>query len=408
MNPILDFILQDIQLLSAIIFVILMCVFLYVKRKKIETQKIAYPILYFFLYRTKLGLNQMDSISKRFPRIVKVLAYIGVVIGFIGMIFTTYMLLDNLYRIMFEGARVGAGVVQPFVQTEPGSFFFYVPFFYFIVSIFIIATVHEFSHGVVARLFNVKVKSSGFAFLSVIVPIIPAAFVEPEEKQVKKIKPMQQLGIFAAGPFSNILLAMLVWLSFFAIDPWQGSITDSTVYIQNLTHGDDVMYPAEQNNLPIGDQIVRIDGVEIENAKIFSEVMANTKPGQTINFVTNTSQYSIVLAEHPSADSGFLGVMPGQNTEYKEEFKASYAWAIPAIDWSIGLLFWLFLLNIAIGLINLIPLGPVDGGRMILVVLQKYVKKEELQKKIFGYISLVTLIILLGNIFLPSILNFLL
>ena len=75
-------------------------------------------------------------------------------------------------------ASSGVGLVLPFKAKGV----FYVPFFYWIISIFVIAVVHEFSHGLIARANNIKVKSSGFAFLALLVPIIPAAFVEPDEK----------------------------------------------------------------------------------------------------------------------------------------------------------------------------------------------------------------------------------
>ncbi|MCK5107725.1 MAG: site-2 protease family protein, partial [Nanoarchaeota archaeon] len=44
--------------------------------------------------------------------------------------------------------------------------------------------------------------------------------------------------------------------------------------------------------------------------------------------------------------------------------------------WIIGLLYWLYLLNIGIGLFNLVPLGPVDGGLMMKEVLLKWFKKK--------------------------------
>ena len=41
-----------------------------------------------------------------------------------------------------------------------------------------------------------------------------------------------------------------------------------------------------------------------------------------------------------------------------------------------GLLGWMWILNLGIGFFNLVPLGPVDGGRMLKVGLERILKKE--------------------------------
>lgn len=409
MNPFLDFIFQDIQLTAAIVFFLLLGIFLWFKRDKLEVQKPLFPVLYFFLYRTKLGLKAMDDYAKKFPTFLKWLSYAGVVVGFIGMIFTMGMLVHNVYNILFKEVRVGAAIVQPFVQTDPGSMFFYVPFFYFIISIFIIAVIHEFSHGVVMRLFKAKVKSSGFAFLAVIIPIIPAAFVEQDDKQLNKLKPMQQLAIFAAGPFSNILLALVIILLMnFAIAPLMEGAIHQNVVILNYTNSDEGgMFPAEAAGVKLGDALVKIDDREISTVKEFTQFMKNTRPDQVIILQTNTSQYTVTLGGSPDGKTGYLGIYVTEDTRFTDEFKASYGAFVPAIQWFNGLLLWLVMLNVAIGLINLIPLGPVDGGRMLLVVLRKKFK-EEVAMKWFKYISAITLIVLLANVFLPSLLKWIL
>src|SRR3989338_644264 len=95
-------------------------------------------------------------------------------------------------------------------------------FLHWIISLFIIAIIHEFSHGVIARVYNIKIKSSGFAFLGP----IPAAFVEPDEKKMEKSSAKAQLSILAAGSFSNILLALLVILILFFVSPFTNSLLE--------------------------------------------------------------------------------------------------------------------------------------------------------------------------------------
>ena len=50
--------------------------------------------------------------------------------------------------------------------------------------------------------------------------IFPIAFVEPDERILSKRPARQQLGIYSAGPFSNILLAIVVFfIAMFVVLP---------------------------------------------------------------------------------------------------------------------------------------------------------------------------------------------
>lgn len=388
----------------AILFIIILSIFLWFKRDKIKLQKWLYPLLYMILYRTKLGLKAMDSLAKKWPRIVKYLAYIGVAVGFLGMLVTVVYLIIMLWQIFQGSTQAAVGVAQPFVKTKFGSPFIYIPLSYFIVSIFIIAVSHEFCHGIVARLFNIRIKSSGFAFFSVLIPILPAAFVEPDEKQVKKIKPIQQLAIFAAGPFANILLAAVFLGIIFAADPMMSSLTTQDVLIVNYTDGN-ITFPAEKAGVKIGEAITRIDNVTITTINDFVSFMTSSKPGQTINFTTNVSSYEVILAESPAKEGvGYIGLMTATHRYYKAGIEESLGIFLPTLEWLIGLFVILFIFNLGVALINLAPIGPLDGGRMILTLLNiKYEEKKSMI--IWGKISLIMLIILLADIFLPTILK---
>ena len=86
-------------------------------------------------------------------------------------------------------------------------------FTYFIIVIAIIAITHEMAHGIFMRRYNIKIKSTGFAFFPWFFPIIPAAFVEQDEKSMEKSNKFEQLAVLSAGTFANILTAIF----FFAI-----------------------------------------------------------------------------------------------------------------------------------------------------------------------------------------------
>jgi len=388
----------------AILFFIILGVILWFKRKNLEVQKWIFPLLYLIMYKGKWGIKGMDRIAKKHPKIIKFISYSGVFIGFIGMILISVLLLISFFKILQGDVSAAVGVAQPFVKTSMGSPFIYIPISYFIILIFIIATVHEFSHGIVARLFKAKIKSSGFAFFSILIPILPAAFVEPDEKQVSKLKPMQQLAIFAAGPLSNILLAALVLLLFMGINPAIANISTQDVVIMNYTPENNT-FPAELAGVGLGESIEQIDNTTISSTQNFVDFMGETKPNQTIFMHTNESKYNITLIESPNNnETGYLGVIVMQESDYTPAFKENYGWLVGPLNWLMGFLILLFLFNLGVGLINLVPCGPLDGGRMVLTVLKTRFKEKK-AIMIWGKITLITLLILLADIFLPVILK---
>tara|TARA_Y100000031_G_scaffold147949_1_gene183612 strand:+ start:27784 stop:28845 length:1062 start_codon:yes stop_codon:yes gene_type:complete len=347
------------------------------------------------MYKTRFGLNFMDNFAKKFNKTLKFLGYFGIAIGFLGMIFLAITLIQNIYTLFITPeAAPGVGLVLPFKAKGV----FYVPFFHWIISIFIIALVHEFGHGIVARVHDIKVKSSGFAFLAILIPIIPAAFVEPDEKVLRKRPHKQQLSVFAAGPFANIILAFIVLgLSVFTISPIVDSMAEyQGVKITGFIEGD---YPAKKAGIEEGEIVIGIDETEITTLDEFSGILSDKSPGTTVKLKTDKDTYNIILAKNPEKEeSSYLGVYVQQEAGIKDSFKEKYGNFIPAaIVWIAGLFSWLIILNLGIGLFNLVPIGPLDGGRMLQLVLHRFFDEKK-GDKIWYYISMFFLIVVLTNI----------
>jgi len=384
---------MNIELIAFFVFIAILTAFLVRNRKKIELQKMLFPMLYFILYKTKIGLKSMDSLSKK-ERLVKIFTFASVFIGFLGMATICVLLVHNLYKVAFFPSAVsGVGLVLPF--KVKGAFF--VPFFYWIISILVIASIHEFCHGWISRYHGVKIKSSGFAFLSVLLPIIPAAFVEPDEKQLAKKKPKAQMQVFAAGPFSNIVLGF-VMLGIFALlaPPAVNSLMAFGGANITSISNDSVLIPL---NVSVNESVIGINGKNVTFVDDFSEIMQNKTPGEKILLATDKGNYSVALGKNPrNSSAAYLGVSVAQNKEIKKEVESRYGSFLPnAVIWILGLVYWLYLLNIGIGIFNLVPVGPIDGGRMLLIGLEKYFKKEK-AKKILGIISLVFLAVIVLNV----------
>jgi len=384
---------MNIELIIIIAFIILLTFFLFIKRRNITIQKIAFPLLYFVLYKTKIGIKAMDNIAKSYSRFLDYFIYLSIGVGFLGILTICALLLYNLYSLLFiPEATPGVGLVLPI--KAKGVFF--VPFFYWIISILVIASVHEFCHGMIARKYNLKIKSSGFAFLAILLPIIPAAFVEPDEDTLKKRSHKEQLAVFSAGPFANIFLGILMLLVFIIVaTPFIDATMDfKGANISNVVNGS----PAAIANLSIGETIIKIDDKNITYLDEFSNVLQNKTPGTKIILKTDRAEYNITLGENPKIPrKAWLGVTVSQNRNFKEEAKEKYGeFLLNVAMWLIGLFYWLYLLNIGIGIFNLVPVGPIDGGRMAQIFFQKAFKKKG--ESIFKYVSILFLIIIVANI----------
>jgi membrane-associated protease RseP (regulator of RpoE activity) len=378
---------MNYDLLFALIFYALILAFFIIKRDKFKIQgKIV------LLYPTKIGLNLMDRAAKIKPELLKVIGYAGVIIGLIGMAFIFYTLVQGAYQTFFVPkapptvAPVLPGIKIPGVPT--------LTFWHWIVAIMITAVVHEFSHGVFARLFHIKIKSSGFALFG---PIL-AAFVE-EDEGMKHIKPKKQLAILAAGPFANIITGAIFLIVLILITgPLQMGIAEPQgVIVNEIKTG----YPAEEAGMKAPITLYEINGQETLDPLNFTKATSTIKPMEEITIKTDKGTYTFTTAVNPeNASRGFIGIGGfEQKVGIKNSVEDTYGNLLPkSLMWINLMVMWLFVINIGVGLFNLLPLGPVDGGRMFYLVMLMITKNEKKSLKIFGAASLICLMLIIINL----------
>lgn len=346
------------------------------------------------LYKTKLGLKLMDRISRTCPRILRFLGYISIITGFAGMILIFYLLFKGTFDLLFiQGSLPAVAPVLPGIKVMPGLPV--LSFMHWIIAILIIATIHEFSHGIYARLYKIKVKSSGFALFG---PIL-AAFVEPDEKQLAKKNKKVQLAVFSAGPFSNILTGFLfIAAMVFITLPLQSAVFVSDgITVNGLLEG----YPMQETGVNIPFTINQFNEHEVNDYNDFAESTADLMPGDVAIVGTSKGNFSIIAAENPENSSkGFIGVSNFIiNQVPNEEVVSKYgSFVPPLVDWTHMLFFWLWVVSWGVGLFNLLPLGPVDGGRMLLTGLTAITRNEKKSKKYWSIISLVSILLILINL----------
>ncbi|OYT32433.1 hypothetical protein DRJ22_04310 [Candidatus Woesearchaeota archaeon] len=369
--------------IATIVLVLVLSFIVVLNKKKLKFQR-ALGIFFVAMYKTKAGISTIDKIAKRHQKLIKKTALFMIIIGFIGMAIVTFDLSRSIIKLLLGGATPTVGVVLP-VQAKG---VFYVPFVYWIISIFLILIVHEGSHGVMARALGLPVKKTGLLVMGVLLPLIPGAFVEPDEKKLSKAKTKDQLAVYAAGPFANIIAAFIFLLLLTtALNPIAETLyAKDGVEITSLMAGEN---PAKQAGIIPGEKIVGIDNKPINDVDEFSKAIRSKHPGDKINLITSNSIYEITLKENPENKKAWLGVYVEQPLANPNIFTKGFIWVK-------DLVFWLFLLNLGVGLFNLVPLGPIDGGRMLLAVLQKYTPKAS---AIWKTVSVFILCLLLTNVF---------
>ena len=387
---------MNINLISAIIFYALIILIIIIYRKKfdIHAKIIA-------LYRTKIGIKTIDKIANCCPRFWRGLSYIGIYIGFIGMIFIFGYLIKSLFNLIINPlAPPAIALVVPGIKI-PGSPIF-IPFWYGIISLFLVIVVHEAAHGIISRAYKLKINNTGVGMFA----IFPIAFVEPDEKQLRKRPAKQQLSIYAAGPFSNIILAIIVFfIAMFAVLPAAMSNIDTNgVEIKSFEKG----YPAEISGLEIGDIITSVNGVPVLTIENFTLEMQKLSLGDIVIFSTAENQFSIKTQPSPADPlKPYAGVYIAQNIDLKQDVKEKYGNFIPWLWFYLfKFLQWVIVLSAGIGLANLLPIGPVDGGRMILTGFTKMFKKHK-AVWLWKHLSILTLILLILNFIYPYLRNLL-
>lgn len=338
--------------------------------------------MFIAMWRTKRLLGFIDGIARKNRRLWRVYADVGIALGFMGMAYVFYALLKTAMQTLRQGGQ-GGGVQL----VIPGLT---IPLWYGLIGLAVVMIVHELSHGIVARAEKLPLKSVGLVLLAV----IPGAFVEPDEEELEKAPLRARLRVYGAGSLANVATAFIAVLIInLAISP---ILQPSGILVSGVLE-DGPAYGLLQK----GDMITAMDGVQIQKIDEFIDFMNKTKPGQvvTLTVLRDGKELSInlKLGAHPEdPEKGYIGIYPAQNVTSKV-----------GLDWLILPLFfafyWIYVLNIGIGLMNLFPLVPLDGGRMLDDVFKRYLP-EGIAKPVRYFTIGVGLFLLALNI-IPAIMN---
>jgi regulator of sigma E protease len=258
-------------------------------------------------------------------------------------------------------------------------------------------TVHEFSLGMGPKIVTKQGKETLYALR--VFPIGGYVRMEGEDEasdqegSFSKKKPLQRLAIITAGPIMNFLLSIVLFAVIFT------AIGIPTTEIADFSDNS----PAFASGLSAGDEIVAIDGNKINS---WENVQRTISSGSGELSITEFTKNPIKVAGHSVYQVGFLT---------KEIFK--FFARLPFGGMSEGevvgpvgivslvgeaaersffdVLFLAAYISINLGIVNLLPIPALDGGRVVFILVEM-VRGKPVDPDKEGFVHLVGFVILLS------------
>ncbi|MGD8505405.1 MAG: site-2 protease family protein [Candidatus Bathyarchaeota archaeon] len=334
---------------------------------------------FYFMYRSKALNKTLDSWARRRRKLWLVLSNISIAFAVGLMVFSVYFLLSNLLRFIFP-----IGVASPVVPIIPGLTLrlYWLPYFVFAAVVVILT--HELGHGIVARLENIPVLSTGILAALVFF----GAFVEPDEKEFEKASLKARLRMLAVGSSTNLITALLAFLLLGGLF----AAPSGVLILETVPNG-----PAEAVGLTQWDAIHAINGSSTPTSWDFADYMNQTKPGDTL--ILNTNKGDIPInSESDETGRAVIGIFFFPFSDYR-----SSIFGLPHYV-NVNLLvtlFWLYLLALSVAIFNMFPLYPFDGERFLYYPLKRLMGKRKLRLR--EALNAVFLGIFAGNVILSFV-----
>ena len=371
----LDFLTEN-----AIIYVLIAWVVILIVAKSLKLEKHGFTIkAYSLTYKNSQVQSVLSKMLTRTRRGIRVFADVSVIAGFLMMGFAFWFLISNISNFFVEPTEFAElTVLIPGVTLTSAS-----AILYFLLSIPIVLVVHEGAHGIVASLEKIRIKTGGFAIFIALF----AGFVEPDEKEFDNAKKISRLRVIGAGATANVIFAfalgaILLTNPLFAMilpDPFLEWFYDEPdgVLILSIIEGSG----AEKAGLQKDDVITGIEGVPIITPLDFQKV--DLKPGETVTVTVNRDgqqlEFPVEIMPSPDdPDKGLVGIMR-DNAFYKPVYNF--------IEWDPQVsmfLLWLWMISFFIGIINMLPLPILDGGKFIYTIIEKKASEAKINAIMFS------------------------
>ncbi|ABK76704.1 membrane-associated Zn-dependent protease [Cenarchaeum symbiosum A] len=365
----LDFITSN-----AIIYVLIAWVVMLVVAKGLKLQNHGFEIkAYSIIYKNEGVQSVLTRMLTRSRRGIRVFADVSVVAGFVMMGFAFWFLFSNISAYFVKPTEFAeVTVLIPGVTLTSAS-----AIINFLLCIPIVLIMHEGAHGIVATLERIKIKTGGFAIFIAMF----AGFVEPDEEEFNKAKKISKLRVIGAGATSNVLFSLFLGIilltnPLFAIimpEPILGAFYESPdgVLVLSLIEGSG----AEQAGVLPNDVITGIGDDPVNTAADLQ--LIGLEPGETVDVSImrdgTALTIPVVVMESPDEPGrGLIGVLRDNSFAYQPIYDF-IKWDNPQVSL---FLLWLWMISFFIGIINMLPLPILDGGKFIHSIIDKKISEK--------------------------------
>ena len=315
----------------------------------------------------------------------------------------------------------------------------------FIGGLAILIIVHELGHFLSARALGVDVEEFGIGFPPRLVKLfkvggtifsinwIPlGGFVRLKGENDPSVpgglaaaSPWVRLGVLFAGPLMNLAVGVLLAIVFIYS---LGEPVLDRVQVQGVALGS----PAEQAGLLAGDEILRVNGQEIDTVEQLHEIIyANLGQEVQITYLRGEQVGEVSLVpRNPPPEEGAIGISMGYVVQ-----PTTWAKAIPgglrlAVDYGRSVLtlpfrilrgeispeegrpvgykgmfdiyqqirnpLWFFMvISMSLGIFNLLPIPALDGGRILFILIEA-IRGRRVDPQREQWVHAVGMMILLG------------
>ncbi len=327
----------------------------------------------------------------------------------------------------------------------------------FVVILVILVVAHEFAHFITAKARGVKVLEFGIGFppriwgfrkgetLYSINALPLGGFVKlsgEEDPQAERSLASKGYGtrilVLAAGSLMNLILPIFIAAIAYAVPH---NVYTPTQTIDIVV--DD--YPAAQAGLAQGDTIIAVNGVEMSDYTSIQTAIRNSPNVEITLTIRHPDESLATITLTPVLNSatgyGQIGLSP-QMMATRESLPvwqafpagADYCWSTlvaykdeiarwingttsPQVSGIVGmtevtgqvaqagltpLLLWMAFISINLGIVNLLPLPALDGGRIFFVILEMIRGGRKISPKVEGLIHGIGFLLLIGLMLLVT------
>jgi membrane-associated protease RseP (regulator of RpoE activity) len=237
------------------------------KKKVLERHSMS-PYGPFIMWKTRRGKELIDRIAAR-KRFWEFYGRLSLWVCAGAMALITILLLWEATIVSQIASPPSPELILGIPGLNP-----VIPLWYGILGLVVAIIVHELAHGILTRVGGMKIQSLGMLFL--IFPM--GAFVEPDDDAMKTTTRSKRAKVFAVGPATNILVALLVLAIFSGV--MMSSLEadhEGALVVGVVTDS-----PASMAGISSSFLIVSVDGTPVTSADDLADRVA-PEPGGNVS-----------------------------------------------------------------------------------------------------------------------------